>query len=68
MADALRPGGVLAIFWNLEDRDGGKYTSVDGVMPYANTDSTSSCLGTAAWVAKVRDFYEKYENDTPQCE
>lgn len=44
LADSLQPGGVLALVWNLEDREG------------------------AAWVGQVRDAYEVYENDTPQCE
>ncbi|WFD32822.1 hypothetical protein MSPP1_003873 [Malassezia sp. CBS 17886] len=42
IARSLRPGGVLALVWNLEDRD------------------------AAPWVAKLRDLYEPYEDDTPQ--
>ncbi|KAN0059709.1 hypothetical protein ACQY0O_008281 [Thecaphora frezii] len=41
-AQTLRKGGVLALIWNLEDRE------------------------AAPWVGKLRDFYEAYEDGTPQ--
>lgn len=42
--EALRPGGKLALIWNLEDN---------------TTD--------AKWVKELRDLYEVYEDNTPQC-
>ncbi|ETS59529.1 hypothetical protein PaG_06448 [Moesziomyces aphidis] len=42
VANALRAKGILALIWNLEDRE------------------------AAPWVAKIRDLYEKYEDNTPQ--
>lgn len=59
-ARILKPNGVVAFIWNLEDRYG-----------YINQSSIQSltlayCRDGAQWVAQIRDRYEAHEKGAPQ--
>lgn len=66
IAKALKSGGVLALLWNLEDREAGELRGV--VVVPGDVLTCASWDSSANWVAQVRDLYEVYENNTPQCE
>lgn len=77
-AKALKPGGTLALLWNLEDKDAGEVqcARLNGaaladpiITPLPSLHVLlSHSLVAAPWVRNAREEFEKYEGDFPQCE
>lgn len=62
----LKPGGIVALIWNLEDRlvFCGKVNLDESGLLSAHVSSYDS--DAAAWVAQVRELIEQFEQGTPQ--
>ena len=61
----LKPGGIVVLIWNLEDRSVIRRRSSDESGLRSAHDHSYDSEG-AAWVAQVRDLIEQFEQGTPQ--
>jgi SAM-dependent methyltransferase len=64
-ARILKPGGIVVLIWNLEDRSVVHGLSLDESRLQSAYDNSYDSEG-AGWVAQVRDLIEQFEQGTPQ--